>query len=97
MPQRSGLSIFNSQIKRRRLFRAAAFYGGIAFVIMQIIVGVFDYLHIPDLFGTTTTVRLLVGIPVVMFLTRVDTQENNFNAGSEMASSKITNILSNFS
>ncbi len=53
---------------RRRVFRVAAFYGGIAFVIIQIIDGAFSYLHIPEWFGTAIIVLLLIGFPVAMIL-----------------------------
>ena len=42
MASQSRLSAFLSELKRRRVFRVAAFYGGIAFVIVQIIDGTFD-------------------------------------------------------
>ena len=37
MPQQSKLSSFIPELKRRRVFRVAAVYGGVAFVIIQII------------------------------------------------------------
>ncbi len=46
----------------------AAFYGGIAFVIIQIIDGAFSYLHIPEWFGTAIIVLLLIGFPISMIL-----------------------------
>ena len=42
MAQQSTLSAFITELRRRRVFRVAAFYGGIAFVIVQIIDGTFD-------------------------------------------------------
>ena len=35
MAQQSGLSAFITELRRRRVFQVAAFYGGIAFVIVQ--------------------------------------------------------------
>ena len=35
----SPLSAFIAELRRRRVFRVAAFYGGVAFVIIQIIEG----------------------------------------------------------
>ena len=64
----STLTNFISELRRRRVFRVAAFYGGIAFVIIQIIDGAFSYLHIPDWFGTAIIVLLLIGFPVAMIL-----------------------------
>ncbi len=64
----SPLSNFIAELRRRRVFRVAAFYGGIAFVIIQIIDGAFSYLHIPEWFGTAIIILLLVGFPVAMVL-----------------------------
>ena len=38
----SPLSTFIAELRRRRVFRVAAFYGGIAFVVVQIIDGTFE-------------------------------------------------------
>ena len=64
----SPLSAFFAELRRRRVVRAAAFYGGIAFVIIQIIDGAFSYLHIPEWFGTAIIILLLIGFPVAMVL-----------------------------
>ena len=42
----SPFATFLTELKRRRVFRVAAFYGGIAFVIVQIIDGTFEVLGI---------------------------------------------------
>ena len=39
MAQQSRLSAFIEELGRRRVFRVAAFYGGIAFVFIQVIGG----------------------------------------------------------
>ncbi len=64
----SRLSAFIAELRRRRVFRVAAFYGGIAFVITEIIGNTFSYLGIPDWFGTAIIVLLIVGFPVAMVL-----------------------------
>ena len=68
MPQQSGLSSFITELKRRRVFRVAAVYGGMAFVVVQIVDGAFDYLHIPEWFGTAIIVLVLVGFPFAVGL-----------------------------
>lgn len=45
------LSNFIAELRRRRVFRVAAFYGGIAFVIIQIIDGTFDLMGVPEWIG----------------------------------------------
>ena len=42
MAQQARLSTFIEELRRRRVFRVAAFYGGIAFVIVQIIDGALE-------------------------------------------------------
>ena len=43
----SPLTSFIAELRRRRVFRVAAFYGGIAFVIVRIIDGTFEVMGIP--------------------------------------------------
>ncbi len=62
------LSTILQELKRRRVFRVAAVYAGVAFIIIQIIDGAFDYLPIPDWVGTAIIVVLLVGFPIAVAL-----------------------------
>ncbi|MEE9465047.1 MAG: tetratricopeptide repeat protein [Candidatus Neomarinimicrobiota bacterium] len=57
-----------TELRRRRVFRVAAFYGGITFVIIQIIDGAFEYLRIPTWVGTTIIMLLLIGFPIAIIL-----------------------------
>ena len=57
-----------TELKRRRVFRVAVVYAGVAFIIIQIIDGAFDYLPIPDWVGTAIIVVLLVGFPIAVGL-----------------------------
>ncbi len=68
MPQQSRLSVLLNELKRRRVFRVAAFYGGIAFVIVQIIDGTFELMGIPAWLGRLVVVLLGLGFPVAMGL-----------------------------
>ncbi len=61
-------SVFLQELKRRRVFRVAVVYAGVAFIIIQIIDGAFDYLRIPEWVGTTIIVVLLVGFPIAVAL-----------------------------
>ncbi|MBA7638985.1 MAG: hypothetical protein GH143_08750 [Calditrichaeota bacterium] len=65
---RSGFTTFLSELRRRRVFRVAVVYAGVAFIIIQIIDGAFDYLPIPDWVGTVIIVLLLLGFPVAVGL-----------------------------
>ncbi|MCH7575993.1 MAG: tetratricopeptide repeat protein [Candidatus Marinimicrobia bacterium] len=68
MEQQSGLSAFIAELRRRRVFRVAAFYGGIAFVMFQIIDSIFEPLHIPEWIGSLIIILLLVGFPIAVGL-----------------------------
>ncbi len=64
----SRLSAFLSELRRRRVFRVAAFYGGIAFVIIQIIDGTFEVMEIPAWVSRLVIIFLVIGFPVSMIL-----------------------------
>ncbi len=64
----SPLSNLITELRRRRVFRVAAFYGGIAFVIVQIIDGTFDLMGVPAWVGRMMVVLLALGFPVSMIL-----------------------------
>ena len=64
----SPLSTFLAELRRRRVFRVAAFYGGIAFVIVQIIDGTFDLMGAPEWAGRVIVVLLALGFPVAIGL-----------------------------
>ncbi|MCH8838148.1 MAG: tetratricopeptide repeat protein [Candidatus Marinimicrobia bacterium] len=64
----SKFTAFVAELRRRRVFRVAAFYGGIAFVIVQIIDGTFDLMGVPAWVGRLMVVLLALGFPVSMIL-----------------------------
>ena len=64
----SPLSSFLNELKRRRVFRVAAVYGGVAFVLFQIIDSIFEPLHIPEWTGSLIIILLLVGFPLAVGL-----------------------------
>ncbi|MCH7573872.1 MAG: tetratricopeptide repeat protein [Candidatus Marinimicrobia bacterium] len=68
MSEQSRLSSFIEELRRRRVFRVAAVYGGVAFVLFQIIDSIFEPLHIPEWIGSLIIILLLVGFPLAMGL-----------------------------
>ncbi len=64
----SKLADFLSELKRRRVYRVAVVYAGVAFVIFGIIDATFDRLYIPDVIGTVIIVLLLIGFPIAVGL-----------------------------
>lgn len=68
MSNQSSLSAFIDELRRRRVFRVAAFYGGIAFVIIQIIDGTFEVMGIPAWVSRLLIILLGIGFPVAIGL-----------------------------
>ena len=68
MSEQSRLSVFIEELRRRRVFRVAAFYGGIAFVVVQIIDGTFEVMGIPAWVSRLLIILLALGFPVAMIL-----------------------------
>jgi|GEM_PF-3026739 len=64
----SKMSAFLSELKRRRVFRVAVVYAGIAFIIFQIVDATFEPLHLPDWAGTLVVVLLALGFPIAVGL-----------------------------
>ena len=64
----SKLAAFLSELKRRRVFRVAIVYAGVAFVIFQIIDSTFDLFDIPDWVGRFLVIALVLGLPIVISL-----------------------------
>ena len=62
------LTAFMQELRRRRVFRVAAVYAAVAFVIIQIIDGTFDLMGVPDWVGRMMVVLLAIGFPVSMIL-----------------------------
>jgi TolB-like protein/Tfp pilus assembly protein PilF len=64
----SRLAAFLAELKRRRIFRVAVVYAGVAFIVFQLVDAIFEPLHIPGWVGTTIIVLLLIGFPITVGL-----------------------------
>ena len=64
----SGLAAFIAELRHRRVFRVAVVYAGVAFIVIQIIDGAFDYLKIPEWVGSLIIIMLAVGFPIAVGL-----------------------------
>ena len=62
----SRLAAFFAELHRRRVFRVAVVYAGVAFIVIQIIDGAFDYLKIPEWVGSLIIIMLAVGFPIAV-------------------------------
>ena len=62
----SRLIAFLAELRRRRVFRVAVVYAGVAFIVIQIIDGAFDYLKIPEWIGSLIIIMLAVGFPIAV-------------------------------
>ncbi len=68
MAQQSRLATFIAELRRRRVFRVAAVYGGVAFVLTEIVSNVFPALHIPDWAESMVVVLIILGFPIAIGL-----------------------------
>ena len=64
----SRFAAFLAELKRRRVFRVAAVYACVAFIIFQIVDATFEPLHLPDWASTLVVVLLLIGFPIAVAL-----------------------------
>ena len=62
------LTNFIVELKRRRVFRVVAYYGGFVFVVIQIMDGTFELLGIPSWTGRLIITLLAIGFPIAMIL-----------------------------
>lgn len=59
---------FFSELRKRRVFRAAAIYGAVAWGLTEVIVTVVEQLFLPTWVATLSVIVFVVGFPVAMFL-----------------------------
>ena len=59
---------FFSELRKRRVFRAAAIYGAVAWGLTEVIVTVVQQLFLPYWVSTLSVIIFVVGFPVAMFL-----------------------------
>ena len=64
----SGFTAFLSELRRRRVFRVAVVYAGVAFIIFQVADFAFPALHVPDWFSSAVVVLLALGFLVAVGL-----------------------------
>ncbi len=57
-----------AEFKRRRVFRVAAAYGAVGFVILQVAELIADGLQLPPAVRTTITIVVLLGFPIALVL-----------------------------
>ncbi len=62
----SKLADFLSELKRRRVYRVAAVYACVAFIIFQIVDATFEPLNLPDWASTFVVVLLVIGFPIAV-------------------------------
>ena len=59
---------FFKELVRRKVFRAAAIYGAVAWGVTEVIVTVTEQLFLPQWISTLAVIGFVVGFPVAMFL-----------------------------
>ncbi len=59
---------FFAELRKRRVFRAAAIYGAVAWGLTEVIVTIVEQLYLPAWVATLSVIVFVVGFPVAMFL-----------------------------
>ena len=68
MPEASGYQRFFAELKRRKVFRVAAVYGAVAFVVLQVADILVPALHLPESFTTGIALLSILGFPIALVL-----------------------------
>ena len=68
VPPRGGARMGNlfAELKRRHIYRVAAAYAVVAWVLIQLVNNITPMLKLPDWVGTALLVLLLIGFPVAL-------------------------------
>ena len=64
----TGYQRFFAELKRRKVFRVAAVYGAVAFVILQVADILVPALHLPESFTTGFALLSILGFPIALVL-----------------------------
>jgi len=68
MSEVSGYQRFFAELKRRKVFRVAAVYGAVAFVVLQVADILVPALHLPESFTTGFALLSILGFPIAVVL-----------------------------
>ena len=68
MSEFSGYQRFFAELKRRKVFRVAAVYGAVAFVVLQVADILVPALHLPESFTTGFALLSILGFPIAVVL-----------------------------
>jgi TolB-like protein/Flp pilus assembly protein TadD len=84
-----------AELKRRRVFRAAAGYGAVAFVVLQVVELLADGLQLPPIFLAAFTILALLGFPVALVLAWLleRAPEGNLRRTTDATTSEIEGII----
>ena len=63
-----GYQRFFAELKRRKVFRVAAVYGAVAFVVLQVADILVPALHLPETFTTGVALLSMLGFPIALVL-----------------------------
>jgi hypothetical protein len=68
MSQTAGYQRFFAELKRRHVFRIAAVYGGVGFVIMQAADVFIPALHLPPWIMSAVAFLIILGFPIAILI-----------------------------
>ena len=89
-----GVGNFFAELKRRHLYRVAAAYVVVAWLLLQVVNNVAPFMRLPDWAGGFFLVALLVGFPVALLFAWIHELAPEAAAPSRSPTSKLDWVLS---
>jgi len=94
MSETPGYQRFFAELKRRKVFRVAAVYGAVAFVVLQVADILVPALHLPESFTTGIALLAILGFPIALVLAwAFDTTPSGIQRTDVATTGEIESIL----
>ena len=94
MTEVPGYQRFFAELKRRKVFRVAAVYGAVAFVVLQVADILVPALHLPESFTTGIALLSILGFPIALVLAwAFDTTPSGIQRTDVATTGEIESIL----
>ncbi len=84
---------FFAELKRRHIYRVAAAYAVVAWVLIQLVNNIAPMLNLPTSMGTVVLVLLVVGFPIAILFAWIQKLASNDGAATRPATGKLDWVL----
>ena len=88
-----GVGRFIADLKRRHIYRVAAVYAVVAWILIQLVGNLTPMLRLPEWAGSFVLVLLLVGLPIVLIFAWIHALSSVEAATAPTATSKLDWVL----